>query len=121
MGLINTLKQYLTLLLSLFHSGRLKERTISSHQTAVSYCGLRLFHASQKFHFNSLFSKTNMHPSIYFFAAQEESSSDITSLFPHLDMEPLTGGERYGKNAATHVSGLTARCAVTKLMLARNG
>ncbi|AWO96551.1 putative histone-lysine N-methyltransferase ASH1L-like [Scophthalmus maximus] len=25
---------------------------------------------------------------------QEESSSDITSLFPHLDMEPLTGSER---------------------------
>lgn len=28
---------------------------------------------------------------------QEESSSDITSLFPHLDMEPLTTSERYGK------------------------
>ncbi|XP_008278923.1 histone-lysine N-methyltransferase ASH1L-like isoform X2 [Stegastes partitus] len=26
--------------------------------------------------------------------AAEESSSDITSLFPHLDMEPLTGSER---------------------------
>ncbi|XP_039972888.1 histone-lysine N-methyltransferase ASH1L-like isoform X3 [Xiphias gladius] len=37
---------------------RLKERTMSSHQTA------------------------------------EESSSDITSLFPHLDMEPLTSSER---------------------------
>ncbi|XP_042279471.1 histone-lysine N-methyltransferase ASH1L-like isoform X1 [Thunnus albacares] len=37
---------------------RVKERTVSSHQTA------------------------------------EESSSDITSLFPHLDMEPLTSSER---------------------------
>ncbi|KAL7393445.1 hypothetical protein ABVT39_010995 [Epinephelus coioides] len=37
---------------------RLKERTVSSHQSA------------------------------------EESASDITSLFPHLDMEPLTGSER---------------------------
>ncbi|XP_042345110.1 histone-lysine N-methyltransferase ASH1L-like isoform X2 [Plectropomus leopardus] len=37
---------------------RMKERTVSSHQTA------------------------------------EESASDITSLFPHLDMEPLTGSER---------------------------
>ncbi|XP_029958277.1 histone-lysine N-methyltransferase ASH1L-like isoform X2 [Salarias fasciatus] len=29
-----------------------------------------------------------------FHQAMEESSSDITSLFPHLDMEPLTSGER---------------------------
>ncbi|TKS82109.1 Histone-lysine N-methyltransferase ASH1L [Collichthys lucidus] len=48
----------LSLSVFLFHSGRLKERTLSSHQTA------------------------------------EENSSDITSLFPHLDMEPLTSSER---------------------------
>ncbi|TNN72948.1 Histone-lysine N-methyltransferase ASH1L [Liparis tanakae] len=31
-----------------------------------------------------------------------ESSSDITSLFPHLDMEPLTSSERYGENSANN-------------------
>lgn len=48
--------------------------------------------------------KTCMRPSIFLFIVQEESSSDITSLFPHLDMEPLTSSERYGKNTAIHIS-----------------
>lgn len=39
--------------LPLFHSGRLKERTVSSHQTAVSSCGLRLFHSREECSFNN--------------------------------------------------------------------
>lgn len=38
------------------------------------------------------------------FIVKEESSSDITSLFPHLDMEPLTSSERYGKYTTIRVS-----------------
>lgn len=33
---------------SLFHSGRLKGRIVSSHRTAVSTCGFRLFHSSEE-------------------------------------------------------------------------
>ncbi len=39
--------------LTLFHSGRLKERTLSSHQTGVSPCDFRLIHSSGECNFDS--------------------------------------------------------------------
>lgn len=92
----------LSLYVFLFHSGRLKERTLSSHQTAVSSRHWRLIHFREEFSFEN---GSNLHVHLLLILLlQEENSSDITSLFPHLDMEPLTSSERYGKNTAVHIS-----------------
>lgn len=93
-GQRNTLIQYLTLFLSLFlnstQAGWRREPYLLTRQQWVSVTTSFTIWAKSA---ALIISKTDMH---LLYVVQEESSSDITSLFPHLDMEPLTSSERYG-------------------------
>lgn len=73
----------------------MKERTFPSRRAAVR--------VNDKL-FDKLRIGCDLNP-YRIFLTQEESSGDLASLFPHLDMEPLSSDERYGTRAVTRILG----------------
>lgn len=106
----DTLLQYLTVFLSLFRSGRMKERTVFSHQTSVSLCGLWLFYSNEKCSFNHLFPKTYTHPSILFLLYRRRAlvTLQACSLTSTWSLWPTVRGME--KNAAIQIKDQTPGC-----------